>query len=89
MEVLAIERESGKNDLSDNSYKTIWILLLGFLVLSAITLLVPASPPWLEVVLGSLFVAFAPLDFFIRRGKGLSGYFALVIGVLIFAGLFL
>ena len=88
MQVLAIERQSGRNHLSAERHKTIWFVVIGFLIFCAIILLVQDTPQWLELALGSLFVAFASFDFFIQRGKKLSGYFAFVIGALILVGIF-
>jgi hypothetical protein len=87
LRILRHDRDKGLNNLTDDGHQAVYTGVVVTLLLSALVLLVPQSPIWLEGTQGVLFVIFAFADFFVQKGKKLGGYFAAAIGVLIFAGI--
>ncbi|MDC0886666.1 hypothetical protein OAS19_02615 [Altererythrobacter sp.] len=86
---LARDRDDGLNRLTDEGHTVLWLGVVGFFALSAIILLVPPSPIWLESALGGAFILLAIADFAIQKGRKSGGYFAAAVGALILAGLIL
>jgi hypothetical protein len=84
--VFAAERAAGRNSISERGHNIIWFSTVGFLIGSAIVLLLPSAPTSIEIAIGAVFIAVSLFDLVIQRGKKSGGYFAAIVGALILAG---
>ncbi len=84
----SLARDAGEGSLSDKSFAYVRYGVFGFIVGSAILLVFPIVPIWVEMILGTSWLVLGLADGVRSRGRSSGLYFALSTGVLILAGNF-
>ena len=86
---MVAEREEGLNSLTDEGLGIVWLGVVSIVGTTALILLLPSVPVWLETTLGIFFILLGFADFVVHRARKSGGYFTVTIGILILAGILL